>query len=729
MPPLLALASAALLAAPAAATLVGEHGACFSACQLPLNFVRFADIPGPATWGAKIASPSYMTSLVACMDAYCTPLQIEWGWERFGAFRDLGAPGTPIPRFEDVLARVPAAPRVVDCLADRGAVVPSTILIAQQNFDDGYHTDAAFARQMRLHNAFGMCMYALLAGMTLVGLGNRLLAHAAKRGAVTWTGNVLAPWPRAYTWYRRHIGTPAMMGYSHVQPWGILSIPTRLQAIMIFIYVALNVGMGCYGYETFANNMFWPGAESIQLARYLGDRTGIMSFYNMVLLWLLAGRNDVVIWLTGWSFQSLNLFHRWTARVAVVQAFVHSCAYIWLRWGAFWAFMPERYWWSGVCAMAAMGLLIPLSVLPLRQYAYELFLVLHIGLSVATLALLYLHTEMFGYDPWVWLCMGIWAFDRLLRVVRVAVLSFKTLGQRNAVGAITATNPGLMRVRVDTSVPINPAPGDYYFLYSPRSLSPWENHPFTLASWEKAPGGGTTLHFLIAPMEGWTRRLRRRLEAVATLAADSEAAPLLAAPGTSSLPPARLRVLLEGPYGHRCDLEPFEHVLLLAGGSGIAAILPYVFALSRENSAKKRISIVWTVRNAAYAADVLAHELAPARTRHASLDIYLTQEEPVAARALLDALDVPLDTGYAAVDPHSAGARRREVVLTRGRPPIRELVGAQVEALRADTGRLAILACGPGQMMDDLRRAVADAYGALTTDAGRLEYYEEAFTW
>lgn len=488
--------------------------------------------------------------------------------------------------------------------------------------------------------------------------------------------------------------------------------------------------MTCYGYELFENNMFWPGAKSLQLGRYLGDRTGIMSFYNMVLLWLLAGRNDVVIWLTGWSFQSLNLFHRWTARVAVVQALIHSCCYIWLRYGMFWFFMTERYWWSGVCSMIAMGSLIPLSVLPLRQYSYEIFLILHILLSVATLALLCIHTDMFGYDPWVWLCMGIWVFDRGLRLIRIVVLSFKTVGQRNAVGAITAINPGLMRLRVDTSVPIQPAPGDYYFLYSPHSLSPWENHPFTLASWEKAPSGGTTLHFLIAPMEGWTRRLRRRIEAVSALKADteSETDALVASPGS-----ARLRVLLEGPYGHRCDLDAFEHVLLLAGGSGIAAILPYIFALSRAPAKKRTISIVWTVRNAAYAADVLAHELSPERTRHASLDLYLTQEEPVAARAFLANLDVPLDTGYAAVDPAAVGdTHRREVVLTRGRPPIRELLEAQVDALRADsTSRLAVLACGPGQMMDDLRAAVADAYGSWLgqVDAGRLEYFEEAFTW
>lgn len=414
---------------------------------------------------------------------------------------------------------------------------------------------------------------------------------------------------------------------------------------------------------------------------------------------------------------------------------MHSAAYTWLKWGAFWPMMRERYWWSGVYGMAAMGALIPLSILPLRKYSYEAFLLLHIGLSIAVLALLCIHTDMFGYDPWVWLCLGIWVFDRALRVVRIVVLSFRTVGQRNAVGAITAANPGLMRLRVDTSVPIAPNPGDYYFLYSPHSLTPWENHPFTLASWEKAPGGGTTLHFLVAPLAGWTGRLRRRIEAVQAAQRDDPETEAMLAPA-SSTGSARLRVLLEGPYGRRCAVDEYEHILLIAGGSGIAAILPYVFALTGgadTGGKKKRVSVVWTVRNAAYAADVLANELAAERTPHVSLDLYLTQEEPVAARAFLAALDVAFDTGYGAVDPAAVGDReRRDVVLTRGRPPIRELVAAQVDALAADsTSRLAVLGCGPGAMMDDLRAVVADAYGSWLgqVDASRLEYFEEAFTW
>lgn len=71
----------------------------------------------------------------------------------------------------------------------------------------------------------------------------------------------------------------------------------------IFFYVALNVYFCVIEYDIFYENLYWYAQEDIQIARYLADRTGIMSFYNMVLLWLLAGRNDVVIWLTGWSFR------------------------------------------------------------------------------------------------------------------------------------------------------------------------------------------------------------------------------------------------------------------------------------------------------------------------------------------------------------------------------------------------------------------------------------------
>lgn len=53
-----------------------------------------------------------------------------------------------------------------------------------------------------------------------------------------------------------------------------------------------------------------------------------MSFANLPLLWLFGGRNNIFLWATGWSFASFNIFHRHVARVATVQAIVHSILYV-----------------------------------------------------------------------------------------------------------------------------------------------------------------------------------------------------------------------------------------------------------------------------------------------------------------------------------------------------------------------------------------------------------------
>lgn len=48
---------------------------------------------------------------------------------------------------------------------------------------------------------------------------------------------------------------------------------------------------------------------------------------NLPLLWIFGTRNDILLWLSGWTFATFNRFHRWVARVAVAQAVAHSVAY------------------------------------------------------------------------------------------------------------------------------------------------------------------------------------------------------------------------------------------------------------------------------------------------------------------------------------------------------------------------------------------------------------------
>lgn len=86
-------------------------------------------------------------------------------------------------------------------------------------------------------------MYLLLGVMLVIGLINRAwtaymysrpLRHDAEAHAPrAASGGALS---RPYTWYRAHIGVPATFGYRHLQPWGMLSIPTRIQAILVSSY-------------------------------------------------------------------------------------------------------------------------------------------------------------------------------------------------------------------------------------------------------------------------------------------------------------------------------------------------------------------------------------------------------------------------------------------------------------------------------------------------------------
>ena len=56
------------------------------------------------------------------------------------------------------------------------------------------------------------------------------------------------------SWIRRHIMLPATFGYSHLQPMGWCTLPTRLQSLLVFIFVALNVMFCAVDYTAFDGN-------------------------------------------------------------------------------------------------------------------------------------------------------------------------------------------------------------------------------------------------------------------------------------------------------------------------------------------------------------------------------------------------------------------------------------------------------------------------------------------
>jgi hypothetical protein len=127
-------------------------------------------------------------------------------------------------------------------------------------------------------------------------------------------------------WIKQYITIPATFNNRCSQPYGWCTIPPRIQSLTIAAFVLLNIFLCCSSYRLTLGNLYWP-EKSAQLLRYVSDRAGIISLANFPLIWLFGMRNDVLMWVTGWGFGTYNAFHRWVARVATVQAVVHSLGY------------------------------------------------------------------------------------------------------------------------------------------------------------------------------------------------------------------------------------------------------------------------------------------------------------------------------------------------------------------------------------------------------------------
>lgn len=149
-----------------------------------------------------------------------------------------------------------------------------------------------------------------------------LVSEDESSGPKTASGSTSLP----YSLLKRYITVPAAFGYRCSQPLGWCTIPPRAQTLTIAAFVVLNTVLCCADYRLTDGNLYWPDKTG-QLLRYVSDRTGIISLANFPLVWLFGMRNDVLMWLTGWGFGTYNAFHRWAARVATLQAIVHSIGY------------------------------------------------------------------------------------------------------------------------------------------------------------------------------------------------------------------------------------------------------------------------------------------------------------------------------------------------------------------------------------------------------------------
>lgn len=186
-------------------------------------------------------------------------------------------------------------------------------------------------------------------------------------------------------WLYSHVLIPSLLPRGkhlmHNRIGGL--IPTRFESLVIFGYFALVVIGEGVNYETSMHNVYWPH-KSEQLTRYVGDRSAIISMFIIIPTYLFAGRNNFLLWLTGWRQSTFITFHRWLARMAVASSLVHTCT---MLLNDYWLHTVHRrkytqYWrWGSVAIIC--GVIMVVQSLPfLRRNWYEVFLYDHIVLAL-----------------------------------------------------------------------------------------------------------------------------------------------------------------------------------------------------------------------------------------------------------------------------------------------------------------------------------------------------------
>lgn len=489
---------------------------------------------------------------------------------------------------------------------------------------------------------------------------------------------------------------PSLIGTYNVRPlpWLLGNAPTVGQSLYIAMFVILNIILGSVSYRGFDQPHPWGFSRTGEILAYVGYRTGHISFALLPLTVLFSSRNNFLLWLTNWPFSTFLVLHRWVARVCVIHAIVHSITLLgaYVGTGTYYTDVHKPYWIWGIVGTLCLVILLFQSMVWLRRASYEIFLILHIVLTVFVIAACWYHVMYWKgftgiYEYWLYAVSAVWFFDRLIRVLRIC-----KNGIRRA--TVTEITPDTVAVQVE-GLRWSPEPGYHAYVYFPtlNPLHPWENHPFSITHTsmlhpqrhtptspagsslprhsssdndiEKATGKATPLETTILP------------HPPATTTSNSITLYIKKHTGITRYlgTHTNLPVLFDGPYrgNARDGILACDRVLLIGGGIGITGLLTWA------RGAHANVKLAWGVRQAA---------------------------EPL-VRHLAAALDAVAD---------------KEVVVGR-RLDVDALLAHEV---RAGWKRVGVVVCGPAELCDAVRAAVA-GFGRQEKTIFELEV--DAFSW
>lgn len=395
-------------------------------------------------------------------------------------------------------------------------------------------------------------------------------------------------------------------------------LPSNSTTLVVVVLYAINIFY-----------MFYKVHFSIPLLFVFADRTSLLFVVNLPLLYLFAAKNQPLKFLTGYSYETLNILHRRLGEITCLLALLHSAGMLGVWYTllrptglTLTRFLLSKIILLGIGAFVAYETLYFTSLGSFRQRWYELFLGLHVVLQVIALVLLWFHHH--GSRIYVAVALAIFLIDRLIYRMTLKTCTFRadlSIPEDKDTIKLHVTIPishhhQILYNVLGSNITHGWKPTHHIFLTIP-SLSRKhiiQAHPFTIASRAPSPDAETAeLDLVIRAQDGFSGDLLRYSKGHDTVA-----------------------IRIDGPYGSQSAVELLQDSdisIVIAGGSGIAVAWPLVWSVIDAQptqdperfsvvTSRKKLLLIWVIQSSSHRTWLDKDQLANLQT-HSGVDVII----------------------------------------------------------------------------------------------------------
>ncbi|TID24397.1 hypothetical protein E2P81_ATG02700 [Venturia nashicola] len=430
---------------------------------------------------------------------------------------------------------------------------------------------------------------------------------------------------------------------------------------------------------------------------HVAKRFGLVGASQLPLHYLLAIKSpwSPIALLTRRSQEQLNVYHQILGRIIQTLFSLHAIFYLNFFWQFGWLAKRVKdndviLGLSGITIIAVIG---TTALGPLRRLSYRVFYFVHIIGATILLPVLYYHVR--HLRMYILESAAVYVLHILLRWI-----SSKTYP-----GTLSIV-PGTNLVRASIPSPKKKwKAGQHVYLTTAIPITGGTvgtlKNPFTIASIPRADGN---LTLIARTLKGPTKTLASKARA-------------------SALAGTNTKLQIEGPYGIRLpSFAQFDRILLVAGGVGATFIIPIYRSIitsrlnAPNNTSLSDIRLIWSVRKISETSWALpipetSGKGGNGREMGAEQDLYITgtgSEDAGAGYKEVDqgeSIEMMGERGGLVGDgDEGVSLEEQGMQIKYRRPDLRDLVDETFG--QGQTGKVAVLVCGPPGMGAQVRREV-----------------------